>query len=148
MDKGQLVLELEEIAESLQELGVSTTIINEEGHVKITFNTQDITLRNKDYEFKLVYIAPERFRSRSLEPRSPIRNLYFAGSEVGMVGVNVPIPVPMAFHSFGGWKRSLFGPLHMHGTDGVRFYTRLKTITARWPTGIRAGAEFSMPTMK
>jgi malonate-semialdehyde dehydrogenase (acetylating) / methylmalonate-semialdehyde dehydrogenase len=68
--------------------------------------------------------------------------------QVGMVGVNVPIPVPMAFHSFGGWKRSLFGPLHMHGSDGVRFYTRLKTITARWPTGIRNSAEFSMPTMK
>ena len=68
--------------------------------------------------------------------------------QVGMVGINVPIPVPMAFHSFGGWKRSLFGPLHMHGSDGVRFYTKLKTITARWPTGIRAGAEFSMPTMK
>jgi malonate-semialdehyde dehydrogenase (acetylating)/methylmalonate-semialdehyde dehydrogenase len=68
--------------------------------------------------------------------------------QTGMVGVNVPIPVPMAFHSFGGWKRSLFGPLHMHGPDGVRFYTRMKTITARWPTGIRAGAEFSMPTMK
>ena len=68
--------------------------------------------------------------------------------QVGMVGVNVPIPVPMAFHSFGGWKRSLFGPLHMHGPDGVRFYTRMKTITARWPTGLRAGTEFSMPTMK
>ena len=68
--------------------------------------------------------------------------------QAGMVGINVPIPVPMAFHSFGGWKRSLFGPLHMHGPDGVRFYTRMKTITARWPTGIRAGAEFSMPTMK
>lgn len=68
--------------------------------------------------------------------------------QVGMVGVNVPIPVPMAFHSFGGWKRSLFGPLHMHGPDGVRFYTRMKTITVRWPTGLRAGAEFSMPTMK
>jgi malonate-semialdehyde dehydrogenase (acetylating)/methylmalonate-semialdehyde dehydrogenase len=68
--------------------------------------------------------------------------------QVGMVGVNVPIPVPMAFHSFGGWKRSLFGPLHMHGKDGVRFYTRLKTITARWPTGLRADAEFSMPIMK
>ncbi len=68
--------------------------------------------------------------------------------QVGMVGVNVPIPVPMAFHSFGGWKRSLFGPLHMHGPDGVRFYTRMKTVTARWPTGLRAGAEFSMPTMK
>ena len=68
--------------------------------------------------------------------------------QAGMVGVNVPIPVPMAFHSFGGWKRSLFGPLHMHGPDGVRFYTRLKTITARWPTGVRSQAEFVMPTMK
>jgi malonate-semialdehyde dehydrogenase (acetylating)/methylmalonate-semialdehyde dehydrogenase len=68
--------------------------------------------------------------------------------KVGMVGINVPIPVPMAFHSFGGWKSSLFGDLHMHGTEGVRFYSRLKTITSRWPTGIRAGAEFTMPTMK
>jgi malonate-semialdehyde dehydrogenase (acetylating) / methylmalonate-semialdehyde dehydrogenase len=67
--------------------------------------------------------------------------------QVGMVGINVPIPVPMSFHSFGGWKRSLFGPLHMHGTDGVRFYTRLKTITARWPRSSH-GAEFVMPTMK
>jgi malonate-semialdehyde dehydrogenase (acetylating)/methylmalonate-semialdehyde dehydrogenase len=66
----------------------------------------------------------------------------------GMVGVNVPIPVPMAFHSFGGWKRSLFGDTHMHGPEGVHFYTRLKTITTRWPTGIRAGADFHMPTMK
>jgi malonate-semialdehyde dehydrogenase (acetylating) / methylmalonate-semialdehyde dehydrogenase len=68
--------------------------------------------------------------------------------QVGMVGVNVPIPVPMAFHSFGGWKRSLFGPLHVHGPDGVRFYTRLKTVTARWPTAGREGAQFVMPTMK
>lgn len=68
--------------------------------------------------------------------------------QAGMVGINVPIPVPMAFHSFGGWKRSLFGPLHMHGPDGLRFYTRLKTMTARWPAGVRAGAEFSMPTMR
>jgi malonate-semialdehyde dehydrogenase (acetylating)/methylmalonate-semialdehyde dehydrogenase len=67
--------------------------------------------------------------------------------QAGMVGINVPIPVPMAFHSFGGWKRSLFGPLHMHGPDGVRFYTRKKTVTARWPEGPRA-AEFSMPTLK
>jgi malonate-semialdehyde dehydrogenase (acetylating)/methylmalonate-semialdehyde dehydrogenase len=66
----------------------------------------------------------------------------------GMVGVNVPIPVPMAFHSFGGWKRSLFGPLHVHGPDGVRFYTRLKTVTSRWPTSAREGAQFVMPTMK
>ena len=68
--------------------------------------------------------------------------------QVGMVGINVPIPVPMAFHSFGGWKRSLFGPLHVHGPDGVRFNTRMKTMTARWPAGIRQGSDFSMPTMK
>ena len=68
--------------------------------------------------------------------------------KIGMVGVNVPIPVPMAFHSFGGWKRSLFGDHAMHGMDGIRFFTRLKTITSRWPTGIRKGAEFIIPTMK
>ncbi|HEX5281606.1 MAG TPA: CoA-acylating methylmalonate-semialdehyde dehydrogenase [Micropepsaceae bacterium] len=67
--------------------------------------------------------------------------------QAGMVGVNVPIPVPMAFHSFGGWKSSLFGDHHMHGPEGVRFYTRLKTITSRWPAGIRNGAEFVMPVM-
>ncbi|MFG6667626.1 CoA-acylating methylmalonate-semialdehyde dehydrogenase [Halomonas sp. HNIBRBA4712] len=68
--------------------------------------------------------------------------------QVGMVGVNVPIPVPMAFHSFGGWKRSLFGPLHMHGPDGVRFNTRMKTITQRWPSGIREETNhFTMPTL-
>jgi len=66
---------------------------------------------------------------------------------IGMVGVNVPIPVPMAFHSFGGWKRSLFGDHNMHGPEGVRFYTRMKTMTARWPTGIKAGADFLIPTM-
>src|SRR5437764_7616692 len=70
------------------------------------------------------------------------------GARIGMVGVNVPIPVPMAFHSFGGWKRSLFGDMAVYGTEGVRFYTRLKTVTARWPTGIRAGAEYGMPTMR
>ncbi|MCL6251640.1 CoA-acylating methylmalonate-semialdehyde dehydrogenase [Altererythrobacter sp. KTW20L] len=68
--------------------------------------------------------------------------------EVGMVGINVPIPVPMAFHSFGGWKASLFGDHHMHGAEGVRFYTRLKTVTSRWPTGLRSGADFVMPTIK
>jgi malonate-semialdehyde dehydrogenase (acetylating)/methylmalonate-semialdehyde dehydrogenase len=68
--------------------------------------------------------------------------------QVGMVGINVPIPVPMAFHSFGGWKSSLFGDHHMHGPEGIRFYTKLKTITSRWPTGIRAGSEFVMPTMR
>jgi malonate-semialdehyde dehydrogenase (acetylating) / methylmalonate-semialdehyde dehydrogenase len=73
---------------------------------------------------------------------------FFSQVRAGMVGVNVPIPVPMAFHSFGGWKRSLFGDHHIHGPEGVRFYTRLKTATLRWPKGIRAGAEFVMPTLK
>ena len=68
--------------------------------------------------------------------------------QIGMVGINVPIPVPMAFHSFGGWKRSLFGDTAVYGLEGVHFYTRLKTMTARWPTGIRAGAEYVMPTMR
>ena len=67
--------------------------------------------------------------------------------EVGMVGVNVPIPVPMAFHSFGGWKASLFGDHHVHGPEGVRFYTRLKTTTTRWPVGQRTNPEFTMPTL-
>ncbi len=72
---------------------------------------------------------------------------FAAEIQVGMVGVNVPIPVPLAFHSFGGWKRSIFGDMAIYGMEGVRFYTRLKTVTSRWPTGIRAGADFSMPVM-
>ena len=64
---------------------------------------------------------------------------------IGMVGVNVPIPVPAAYHSFGGWKRSLFGDHHMHGPEGVRFFTRMKTVTSRWPSGIRRGADFVIP---
>jgi len=69
-------------------------------------------------------------------------------SHIGMVGVNVPIPVPMAFHSFGGWKGSLFGDHYMHGPEGVRFFTRLKTVTSRWPRGKSSGASFAMPTVK
>jgi malonate-semialdehyde dehydrogenase (acetylating)/methylmalonate-semialdehyde dehydrogenase len=68
--------------------------------------------------------------------------------EVGMIGVNVPLPVPMAFHSFGGWRNSMFGDHHAYGMEGFRFYTRLKTITQRWPTTDSAHAEFVMPTMK
>ncbi|SBS27112.1 Methylmalonate-semialdehyde dehydrogenase [acylating] [Marinomonas spartinae] len=75
---------------------------------------------------------------------------YFSDNiQVGMVGINVPLPVPVAYHSFGGWKRSLFGDLHAYGPDAVRFYTKRKTITQRWPSaGVREGIEFSMPTMK
>ncbi|ENR5391440.1 TPA: CoA-acylating methylmalonate-semialdehyde dehydrogenase [Providencia rettgeri] len=71
--------------------------------------------------------------------------------QAGMVGINIPIPVPMAFHSFGGWKRSIFGPLNVHGNDGVRFYTRMKTVTSRWPASVRLEhheSSFTMPTME
>ncbi|MFD9505360.1 CoA-acylating methylmalonate-semialdehyde dehydrogenase [Streptomyces mirabilis] len=71
---------------------------------------------------------------------------FLAKVKAGMVGVNVPIPVPMAFHSFGGWKRSLFGDHHIHGPEGVRFYTRYKTATTRWPNDSQARAEYAMPT--
>ncbi|SDX07439.1 methylmalonate-semialdehyde dehydrogenase [acylating] [Albimonas donghaensis] len=66
---------------------------------------------------------------------------------VGMVGVNVPIPVPLAYHTFGGWKKSVFGDLNQHGPDAFRFYTRTKTVTSRWPSGVKEGAEFVIPTM-
>jgi malonate-semialdehyde dehydrogenase (acetylating)/methylmalonate-semialdehyde dehydrogenase len=68
--------------------------------------------------------------------------------QVGMVGINVPIPVPMAWHGFGGWKRSLFGDMHAYGEEGVRFYTRQKSVMQRWPASIGKGAEFAMPTAK
>ena len=67
---------------------------------------------------------------------------------IGMVGINVPIPVPVAYHTFGGWKRSMFGNANAHGVEAVRFYTRIKTVTARWPSGIRSGAEFTIPTLR
>jgi malonate-semialdehyde dehydrogenase (acetylating)/methylmalonate-semialdehyde dehydrogenase len=73
---------------------------------------------------------------------------FAASIEVGMVGINVPIPVPVAYHSFGGWKRSLFGDHSVYGPEGVRFYTRIKTVTARWPSGIRGGSEFHFPSLK
>ncbi len=68
--------------------------------------------------------------------------------QVGMVGVNFAIPVPLAYHTFGGWKRSAFGDLNQHGPDAIRFYTKTKTVTARWPSGVKEGAEFVIPTMK
>jgi len=77
-----------------------------------------------------------------------IARAFAAEVEVGMVGVNVPIPVPMAFHSFGGWRNSMFGDHHAYGSEGFRFYTRLKTVTQRWPDAGAVRAEFIMPTMK
>jgi malonate-semialdehyde dehydrogenase (acetylating)/methylmalonate-semialdehyde dehydrogenase len=73
---------------------------------------------------------------------------FAAKVDVGMVGINVPIPVPLAYYTFGGWKRSAFGDLNQHGPDAIRFYTKTKTVTSRWPSGLKDGAEFVIPTMK
>ncbi|MPY23189.1 CoA-acylating methylmalonate-semialdehyde dehydrogenase [Shewanella psychropiezotolerans] len=107
-------------------------------------------VRVKDYAEALALINEHEFgNGTAIFTQSGEAARHFCHHvQVGMVGVNVPIPVPMAFHSFGGWKRSLFGPLHMHGPDGVRFYTKRKAITARWPKAKDAKAEFVMPTMK
>ena len=107
-------------------------------------------VRVADYQSAIRLINAHEFANgTALFTRDGDTARHFASHiQVGMVGINVPIPVPMAFHSFGGWKASLFGDHHMHGPEGVRFYTRMKTVTSRWPTGIRSGSEFSMPTMK
>ena len=109
-----------------------------------------VVVRAADFETALALVnAHEYGNGTAVFTRDGDTARTFAARvQVGMVGVNVPIPVPMAFHSFGGWKRSLFGDIHMHGMEGVHFYTKLKTVTSRWPTGIRAGADFHMPTMK
>jgi malonate-semialdehyde dehydrogenase (acetylating)/methylmalonate-semialdehyde dehydrogenase len=73
---------------------------------------------------------------------------FAARVNTGMVGISVPIPVPLAYYTFGGWKRSAFGDLNQHGPDSVRFYTKTKTVTSRWPSGVKEGAEFVIPTMK
>jgi 2-polyprenyl-6-methoxyphenol hydroxylase-like FAD-dependent oxidoreductase len=67
---------------------------------------------------------------------------FAARAQAGMVGINVPVPAPLAYYSFGGWKRSVFGDLNQHGPDAIKFWTRTKTVTARWPTGLRSGAQF------
>lgn len=107
-------------------------------------------VRTQDYEQALDLVNAHEFgNGTAIFTRDGDAARDFASrAKIGMVGVNVPIPVPLAFYSFGGWKRSLFGDHHMHGSEGVRFYTRMKTVTSRWPKGIRAGAEFVMPTMQ
>lgn len=102
-------------------------------------------LRAKDYDEALGLINDHEYgNGTAIFTRDGDAARAFADKvQIGMVGVNVPIPVPMAFHSFGGWKRSLFGDHAIHGPEGVRFYTRLKTITSRWPSGIRKGAVFN-----
>ena len=107
-------------------------------------------VRAKDFNEALNLINDHEFgNGTSIYTRDGDAGRTFANQiKVGMVGINIPIPVPVAFHSFGGWKRSLFGDQHMHGPEGVRFYTKLKTITSRWPSGLRSDPEFVMPTMK
>jgi malonate-semialdehyde dehydrogenase (acetylating)/methylmalonate-semialdehyde dehydrogenase len=107
-------------------------------------------VRAKDFEEALKLVNDHEFGNGvAIFTRDGDTGRTFASKvQVGMVGINIPIPVPMAFHSFGGWKRSLFGDQHMHGPEGVRFYTKLKTITSRWPSGLRSDPEFVMPTMK
>tara|TARA_A100001011_G_scaffold165682_1_gene174337 strand:+ start:3929 stop:5422 length:1494 start_codon:yes stop_codon:yes gene_type:complete len=107
-------------------------------------------VRAKDYDEALSLVNDHEFGNGvSIFTRDGDTGRSFSSNvQIGMVGINIPIPVPMAFHSFGGWKRSLFGDQHMHGTEGVRFYTKLKTITSRWPSGIKSDPEFVMPTMK
>ena len=104
-------------------------------------------VRAKDYEEALKLVNDHEFGNGTaiFTRDGDAARDFTTRVKIGMVGVNVPIPVPTAYHSFGGWKRSLFGDHHMHGPEGVRFYTRLKAITQRWPSGIREGAEFIIP---
>ena len=107
-------------------------------------------VRVKDFEAAVKLVNEHEFgNGTSIYTRDGDAGRNYANRiKVGMVGINIPIPVPMAFHSFGGWKRSLFGDQSMHGPEGVRFYTKLKTVTSRWPSGVRSDPEFTMPTMK
>ena len=105
-------------------------------------------IRAEDYQAALKLVNNHKFgNGTSIYTSSGEVSRHFTtNAQIGMVGVNVPIPVPMAFHSFGGWKQSLFGDHAMHGMEGINFYTKLKTITSRWPDSVKAGAEFKMPT--
>ena len=106
-------------------------------------------VRAKDFDEALRLVNDHEFGNGvSIFTRDGDTGRTFYNKQNRMVEINIPIPVPMAFHSFGGWKRSLFGDQHMHGPEGVRFYTKLKTITSRWPSGLRLDPEFTMPTMK
>jgi len=106
-------------------------------------------VRVKDFETAVNLVNEHEFgNGTSIYTRDGDVGRTFASKvKIGMVGLNIPIPVPVAYHSFGGWKRSLFGDQHMHGPEGVRFYTKLKTITAKWPKGIASDPEFVMPTL-
>jgi len=106
-------------------------------------------VRVKDFDAAVNLVNEHEFgNGTSIYTRDGDAGRTFASKiKIGMVGINIPIPVPVAYHSFGGWKRSLFGDQHMHGPEGVRFYTKLKTITSKWPRGLTSDPEFVMPTL-
>ena len=105
-------------------------------------------VRAKNYEEALSLVNDHEYGNGSSIYTSDgeVSRHFTTHSKIGMVGVNIPIPVPMAFHSFGGWKQSLFGDHSIHGMEGIHFYTKLKTITSRWPKSIKSGPEFVLPT--
>lgn len=107
------------------------------------------TVRAKTYEEALALTMDNEYgNGTAIYTRDGDTARNFANRvNVGMIGINVPIPVPLAYHTFGGWKKSAFGDLNQHGPDAFKFYTRTKTVTARWPSGIKEGGEFSIPTM-
>tara|TARA_Y100001970_G_scaffold289928_1_gene421806 strand:- start:213 stop:1700 length:1488 start_codon:yes stop_codon:yes gene_type:complete len=105
-----------------------------------------VRVNNYEEALKLINDHPFGNGTSVYTSDGDIARHFTSNSNIGMVGVNVPIPVPMAFHSFGGWKQSLFGDHSMHGMEGVRFFTKLKTITSRWPSSISKGPEYKMPT--
>ena len=107
-------------------------------------------VRVKDFETAVNLVNDHEFgNGTSIYTRDGDVGRTFASKiKIGMVGINIPIPVPVAYHSFGGWKRSLFGDQHMHGPEGIRFYTKLKTITSKWPKGLTSDPEFVMPILK
>ncbi len=106
------------------------------------------TVRVPDYEaaIKLVQENPYANGVAIFTREGDAARNFVNRIEVGIVGINVPIPVPVGYHSFGGWKKSIFGSHHIYGPDTIHFYTRLKAVTSRWPKGIKAGAEFNFPT--
>jgi malonate-semialdehyde dehydrogenase (acetylating)/methylmalonate-semialdehyde dehydrogenase len=105
-------------------------------------------VRAKNYEEALTLVNKHPFGNGSsiYTSNGDIARNFTTNTKIGMVGVNIPIPVPVAFHSFGGWKNSLFGDSAMHGIEGIRFFTKLKTTTSRWPSSILKGPEFKIPT--
>ena len=107
-------------------------------------------VRVADYRAALALLNGHQFANGAavFTQSGAVARAFARDVEIGMVGINVPIPVPMAFHSFGGWRDSIFGDHGMHGAEGVRFYTRLKTVTERWPEPSTVRADFSIPTMK